>query len=41
MAVYLRGKGHSINRKRVQRLMRVLGLAGMAPGSNEGVKFFV
>lgn len=31
---YLRGLGHSINRKRVQRLMRVLGLAGMAPGPN-------
>lgn len=29
---YLRGLGHAINRKRVQRLMRVLGLAGMAPG---------
>ncbi len=28
----LRGLGHSINRKRVQRLMGVLGLAGMAPG---------
>jgi len=31
---YLRGLGHAINRKRVQRLMRVLGLAGMAPGPN-------
>ena len=29
---YLRNLGHSINRKRVPRLMRVLGLAGMAPG---------
>ena len=29
---YLRGVGHQINRKRVQRLMGVLGLAGMAPG---------
>ena len=30
---YLRGLlGHKINRKRVQRLMRILGLAGMAPG---------
>ena len=29
---YLRGLGYKINRKRVQRLMRVLGLAGMAPG---------
>jgi putative transposase len=32
MVVYLRAQGHAVNRKRVQRLMRVLGLAGMAPG---------
>ena len=32
MTVYLRGLGHAINRKRVQRLMGLLGLAGMAPG---------
>jgi len=31
---YLRDLGYKINRKRVQRLMRVLGLAGMAPGPN-------
>jgi len=31
---YLRGVGHKINRKRVQRLMGILGLAGMAPGPN-------
>ena len=30
--VYLRGQEHAVNRKHVQRLMRVLGLAGMAPG---------
>ncbi len=31
--VYLQEEhGHTVNRKRVQRLMRVLGLAGMAPG---------
>ena len=29
---YLHGLGHKINRKRAQRLMRILGLAGMAPG---------
>ena len=29
---YLCGLGHKINRKRVQRLMGLLGLAGMAPG---------
>jgi len=32
MVVYLREQGYAVNRKRVQRLMRVLGLAGMAPG---------
>ena len=32
MAVFLRGRGHCVNRKRVQRLMREMGLAGMAPG---------
>ena len=31
---YLRNEGYKINRKRVQRLMRMLGLAGMAPGPN-------
>lgn len=34
MMVYLGRRGHSVNRKRVQRLMRTLGLAGMAPGPN-------
>ncbi len=34
MVVYLRTTGHAVNRKRVQRLMRILGLAGMAPGPN-------
>ena len=32
MVVSLRAQGHAVNRQRVQRLMRVLGLAGMAPG---------
>ena len=32
MVVYLSEQGHTVNRKRVQRLMRLLGLAGMAPG---------
>jgi putative transposase len=31
---YLNDLGYKINRKRVQRLMRLLGLAGMAPGPN-------
>lgn len=34
MVVFLRGVGHVVNRKRVQRLMRSMGLAGMAPGPN-------
>jgi len=34
MAVYLRRIGHNVNRKRVQRLMGILGLAGIAPGPN-------
>ena len=34
MVVYLKEQGHAVNRKRVQRLMRMLGLAGMAPGPN-------
>lgn len=32
MVVFLKVVGHSVNRKRVQRLMRQIGLAGMAPG---------
>ena len=34
MVVFLRDAGHVVNRKRVQRLMRSMGLAGMAPGPN-------
>lgn len=34
MAVFLKGEGHTVNRKRVQRLMRKMGLAAMAPGPN-------
>ena len=34
MVVYLCKQGYSVNRKRVQRLMRQMGLAGMAPGPN-------
>ena len=34
MAVFLETIGHTVNRKRVQRLMRLMGLAGMAPGPN-------
>jgi putative transposase len=34
MVVFLSKVGHCVNRKRVQRLMRLMGLAGMAPGPN-------
>ena len=34
MVSFLEIRGHWVNRKRVQRLMRILGLAGMAPGPN-------
>ena len=32
MTVYLTGKGYAVNRKRVQRLMRLMDLVGVAPG---------
>ena len=32
--VFLKVKGHTVNRKRVQRLMRKIGVAGMVPGPN-------
>ena len=32
MVEFLKREGHTVNRKRVQRLMRQMGLAGMAPG---------
>jgi putative transposase len=38
MVLYLRRHGHIVNRKRVQRLMRTMGLAGMAPGPNTSGK---
>ena len=38
MVVYLARQGHTVNRKRVQRLMRLMGLAGMAPGPSTRVK---
>jgi len=34
MVQYLKSLNYDVNRKRVQRLMRILGLAGMAPGPN-------
>lgn len=38
MVVYLARQGYAVNRKRVQRLMRVMGLAGMALGPATSVK---
>jgi putative transposase len=38
MARALRRKGHSVNRKRVQRLMRTMGLRSLAPGPNTSRK---
>ena len=38
MTVWLRIQGHTVNRKHVQRLMRILGLAGMVPGPNTSKK---
>lgn len=35
MAVFLRGQGCVVSRKRVQRLMREMGLAGMAAGAGD------
>lgn len=38
MVLFLKDQGYKVNRKRVQRLMRLLGLAGMAPGPNTSKK---
>lgn len=38
MVVWLGNQGHTVNRKRVQRLMRILGLVAMAPGPNTSKK---
>ncbi len=37
MVVYLARQGYVVNRKRVQRLMRLMSLAGMAPGPSTSV----
>jgi len=34
ITAYLRQYGHEVNRKRVQRLMRLMGLKGICPGPN-------
>jgi len=38
MTVWLRGQGHGVNRKRVQRLMQILGLVAMVPSPNTSKK---
>lgn len=38
MVIYLKTQGYVVNRKRVQRLMRMMGLAGMSPGPNTSAK---
>ena len=38
MVVWLRAQGYIVNRKRVQRLMRTLGLVAMVPGPNTSKK---
>ena len=38
MVVWLHAQGHIVNRKRVQRLMRILGLVAMVPGPNTSKK---
>jgi putative transposase len=37
MVAYLARQGYAVNRKRVQRLMRLMSLAGMAPGPSTSV----
>jgi putative transposase len=37
MKRYLRRQGHKVNRKRVQRLMRLMGLVSIAPGKRTSV----
>ena len=34
MVIFLKTEGYTVNRKRVQRLMRAMGLAAIAPGPN-------
>ena len=39
MKVWLGTQGHIVNRKRVQRLMQILGLVAMVPGPNTSKKY--
>lgn len=38
MVLFLQNEGHAVNRKRVQRLMRILGLVAMVPSPNTSKK---
>ncbi len=38
MVLFLQQEGHTVNRKRVQRLMRILGLVAMVPSPNTSKK---
>lgn len=38
MCNYLKRQGHSVNRKRIQRLMRLMGLSSIAPKPNTSKK---
>ncbi len=38
MVVYLCHRGYGVNRKRVQRLMRLMGIAGVCPGPNTSLR---
>lgn len=38
MVVFLVGRGYEVNRKRVQRLMREMGIAGICPGPNTSLR---
>ena len=35
MTAWLRGQGHQVNRKRVQRLMRLMGIRGHLPAAKD------
>lgn len=38
MVVFLKGRGHEVNRKKIQRLMRQMGIRGICPGPNTSLR---
>lgn len=38
MVVYLKTQGYAVNRKRIQRLMRLMGIQGICPGPNTSLR---